>query len=155
LAWIRWRTTRDGRRLATLHLRDDTGVRSKSLKTPSEAVAKTYLRAFERSQGKSSRTGALKTSQDALDAYLAEKGLSARPATLSMCRSNLEPLFHAWAETPMHQWSRPNFVRYVAERKGWGPRALQMFVGDCRRFIRWAAAEGSGVACPDFVGEFR
>ena len=30
-----------------------------------------------------------------------------------------------------------------------------MFVGDCRRFIRWAAADGSGVACPDFVGDFK
>jgi integrase len=155
MAWIRWRTTRDGRRLATLQRRDDKGVHNESLKTPSDAVAQTYLRAFERSLGKHGSTGALKSAQDSLDAYLAEKGLGARPATLSMCRSNLEPMFHAFAETPMHQWSRAMFVRYVADHRACCAPAVQMFVGDCRRLIRWAAAEGSGVACPDFVGDFK
>jgi hypothetical protein len=31
MAWIRWRTARDGRRLATLQWRDEKGVHSKSL----------------------------------------------------------------------------------------------------------------------------
>jgi integrase len=155
MAWLRWRAERDGRRLATLQWRDESGVHSKALKTPSEAVAQTYLRAFERSLGKRGPVRALKSTQDALDAYLGEKGLGARPATVQMCRANLEPLFTAWAEVPMHQWSKTIFVRYIAEKKAWSPRAVQMFVGDCRRFIRWAAADGSGVACPDFVGEFK
>lgn len=155
MVWIRWRTARDGRSLPTLQRRDEKGVHSKSLKTPSEAVANTYLRAFERSLGKCGPGRPLKTSQEAHDTNLAEKGIGARPATVSMCRANLEPLFNAWADIAMHQWTRAMFVRYVADRKAWSPRAIQMFVGDCRRFIRWAAAEGSGVACPDFVGEFK
>lgn len=155
MAWIRWRTASDGGRLATLQWRDESGVHSKALKTPSEAVAQTYLRAFERSLGKRGTVRALKSTQDALDAYLDEKGIGARPATVQMCRANLEPLFRAWADVPMHQWSRAMFVRYVAEKRAWSPRAIQMFVGDCRRFIRWAAADCSGVACPDFVGDFK
>lgn len=155
MAWIRWRSAGDGRRLATLQWRDESGVHSKALNTPSESVAQTYLRAFERSLGKRGPVRALKSTQDALDAYLDEKGLGARPATVQMCRANLEPLFTAWADVPMHQWSKAMFVRYITEKKAWSPRAIQMFVGDCRRFIRWAAADGSGVACPDFVGDFK
>lgn len=156
MAWIRWRTTLKGQRLAYLQWRDDLGeVHSKGLKTDNEAIAKTYLRAFERSHGARRNNPTLKTALDALEAYLDEKRLGARPATIEMCRARLEPLFRAWASTPMHQWTRTLFVRYVADHTDWGPRSIQMFVGECRRFIRWAGAEGSGVACPDFVGEFR
>lgn len=141
---------------ANLQWHDDLGeVHSKSLKTDNEAVAKTYPRAFERSHGARRKDGALKSATDALDANLDEKRLGARPATIEMCKARLEPLFTAWTDVPMRQWTRALFVRYVADPTDWGPRSIQMFVGECRRFIRWAAKEGSGVACPDFVGEFR
>ena len=156
MAWIRWCETLKGQRRAHLQWRDELGeVHSKSLRTDNEAVAKTYLRAFERTQGARSNNPALKDAMSALDAYLDEKRLGARPVTIEMCRARLEPLFKAWASTPMHQWTRALFVRYVADHTDWGPRSIQMFVGECRRFIRWAGAEGSGVACPDFVGDFR
>ena len=156
MAWIRWCTTLKGRRLAHLQWRDDLGeVHSKGLKTDNEAIAQTYLRAFERTQGARSNNPALKNALDALATYLDEKRLGARPATVEMCHARLDPLFKAWASTPMHQWTRTLFVRYVADHTDWGPRSIQMFVGECRRFIRWAGAEGSGVACPNFVGEFR
>lgn len=156
MARIRRRETLKGRRLAYIQWRDDLGeVHSKALKTDNEAVAQTYLRAFARSHGARRSNGALKSATDALDTYLDEKRLGARPATIEMCKARLEPLFKAWANVPMHQWTRALFVRYVADHTDWGPRSIQMFVGECRRFIRWAGAEGSGVACPDFVGEFR
>jgi hypothetical protein len=44
MAWIRWRETLEGQRLADIQWRDDLGkVHSKALKTDDEAVAQTYL----------------------------------------------------------------------------------------------------------------
>lgn len=50
---------------------------------------------------------------------------------------------------------RTPHVRCIDDRANGGDQSTRMFVGECRRLIRWAAAEGSGVACPDFVGDFR
>ncbi len=111
MAWIRWRTTLKGQRLANLQWRDDLGnVHSKGLRTDNEAVAQTYLRAFERSHGARHNNAALKSALDALDTYLDEKRLGARPATIEMCKARLEPLFKAWADVPMHQWTRAHFA---------------------------------------------
>ena len=111
MAWIRWRTTLKGQRLANLQWRDDLGnVHSKGLRTDNEAVAQTYLRAFERSHGARRSNGALKSATDALDTYFDEKRLGARPATIEMCKARLEPLFKAWADVPMHQWTRAHFA---------------------------------------------
>lgn len=156
MAWIRWRAPLNGRRLARRQLRDELeSVHSKALRTDNPAVAQIYLRGFERTHGARTKTPALRSAMDVLHTYIDEKRLGARSATIEMCRARLEPLFGAWASTPMHQWTRALFVRYVADHTDWGPRSIQMFVGECRRFIRWAGAEGSGVACPDFVGDFR
>lgn len=77
------------------------------------------------------------------------------PATTESGRQRLG------APPPTSVVSRPRrgprtpFVRCVDDRADGGDQSTRMFVGECRRFIRWAGAEGSGVACPDFVGEFR
>ena len=53
MAWIRWRKTSDGRRLASLQWRDEEGrVHSKALRTSDERIAQMHLRLAERQEGK-------------------------------------------------------------------------------------------------------
>ncbi|MFM8980823.1 MAG: hypothetical protein ACKOSS_10245, partial [Planctomycetia bacterium] len=82
MAWIPGRSAGDGRRLATLQWRDESGVHSKALNTPSEAVAQAYLRAFERSLGKRgpARARATPPGRDASDGAARRAGPAARGA---------------------------------------------------------------------------
>lgn len=53
----------------------------------------------------------------------------------------------------MRRWNRPMFEQYVATKRHWAPRTMQMLVSNCKRMIAWAAE--SEIAVPDFVGSFR
>lgn len=85
-AWIRWRETKDGARLASLQWRDADGrVRSEALRTSDERVASVFLEAKRKELGSPQRRARSRHAsvREALDGFLAGKRLTVRPATVS------------------------------------------------------------------------
>jgi len=155
MAWIRWRVTHDGRRLASLQWRDGKGkVRSQALKTSDERLIQIHLRRASQIEGKRGpRVLPTDDPLEALELFLQEKSVSVGSArSLEPYRSRLVPLFQCWAGRPMHEWRRIDFVSYIAERD-WSPATKHKLRNYARQFIAWA--QESDIPCADFVGSFK
>lgn len=156
MAWPVWKVTRSGARHGHVQWRDPlTGkVRSHALGPVDDlTMAVEVQRARIAIEGKPAAVRWL-SSTDLLAAFLGH--LTAkhnRPASITMTRQVLVPLFEAWKGTPVARWSRPMLEVYLAQHPGWAARTIQMLVNTCRHLARWA--EEAGIGCPDFVGRLR
>jgi len=124
MAWIRWRTIEGGTRLAALQWRDGDGkVHSKALRTSDERLAKMHLNALKRELGETLLARPRETDgRRAVDDFLREKGLSARPATIDQYRRRLGLLLKAWDGVPVTQWDRRRFIHFISKQT-WSPRS--------------------------------
>jgi len=155
MAWIRWRETKDGRRLATLQWRDGNGkVRSQALGTSDERLVQIHLRRASQIEGRKGPR-ALPTDDplDALELFLQEKAVTVgSPASLEPYRLRLTPLFQGWSGRPMHEWRRTDLVAFIADRN-WSPATIHKLRNCARQFISWA--QENDIPCADFVGNFK
>jgi len=154
MAWVQWRESSDGQRLASVHWRDETGaMRSKAIPTSDPQLVEMHLHQAARLEGEQDPSvRPAEDPLDLLDQFLEEKALAVRPATISLYRQKLQHLFVCWADREMSTWTRRMFVQYV-KAQGWSPRSLEIAIGCCRRFIRWA--HEVNVPVPDFIGSIK
>lgn len=156
MAWITWHRLADGTRVAKVHWRHpQTGVKEAVTLGAVDALTAEVERQRVRQavEGRPQRQRWLPAPalRAAFLGHLRAK--QDRPATLTMYEEVLDPIFGAWAGTPVPRWSRPMLEVYLAQHPGWSPRSVQMRINACRHLIRWAA--DAGVGCPDFVGRLR
>jgi len=155
MAWIRWRQTTGGRRLATVQWRGPNGrVRSQALKTSDERLVDIHLRRARQLEGKKGpRSVVSDDPMTALRHFLQEKAVTVGSAnSVVPYRARLNPLFRAWADQPMSQWNRRDFVSYIAARD-WAPATIHKLRNYSRQFIAWA--QENDLPCADFVGNFK
>ena len=92
-AWIYWRTTKGGARLASVRWYGEDGrQRSKALGISDERVAEVFRKAKERELGTPSHRvrSPYATVQEAVGAFLEERKLTVRPATVAQYRQRLD-----------------------------------------------------------------
>lgn len=91
--------------------------------------------------------------QNILDRYEEYLLASRTPETADVHIGKLRPLFRAWDDVPMDQWTRGRFVSWLSSKrtgaKPWKPRSIQLTLTACGMFIEWCGKEG--VAVPNFV----
>ena len=154
-AWIYWRTTKGGARLASVRWYGEDGrQRSKALGISDERVAEVFRKAKERELGTPSHRARspYATVQEAVGAFLEERKLTVRPATVAQYRQRLDWLLKAWKDVPVASWDRALYTAFLAKRK-WSPRSIQLQTSICKLFIAWA--HETAVAVPDFVGGYK
>ena len=154
-AWIRWRETKEGARLASLQWRDaEDRVRSEALHTSDERVAGVFLKAKRKELGSPPRRSRsrLASVREAVEGFLAEKAITVRPATVSQYRKRLDWLLDAWRDVSVSRWDRALYVHFL-ESRGWSPRSIELQTAVCKLFIAWA--HDSWLAVPDFVAGYK
>lgn len=144
MAWIRWRETKGGRRLATVQWRDAAGrVRSQALGTGDEAVAEAHRRGIELTEERGGRAEGMLAPRDALARFLEHVAATRRPATVGFYRDQLDPLVTRLERVPLARWRGLDLDEHLhAAGKEWTPRKLQMVINAAGRFERWCRAAG-------------
>ncbi len=98
MAWIRWRTTKSGARLASIQWRDSEGrVRSKALGTSDGRLVKMHLQAVEAEKEGRAQPTVTVDAQEALERFLAHIRLTRSADTHGFYKQKLAPLWGAWA----------------------------------------------------------
>ena len=126
MAWIRWRRTASGARLATVQWRNDQGrVRSRALKTSDPRIVEMLRRATEATEEGKALPTITVDAADALARFLAHVKLTRAPETLDYYTGKLGPLWGAWSGTRMAAWTRPMLEAYIGAHPDWSPREYQ------------------------------
>ncbi len=91
--------------------------------------------------------------QNLLDQYQEFLLTSRTPATVDVHVGKLHPLFRAWNDIPLEEWTRTRFVSWLsAKRTGTSPlepRSINLLLTACKMFIAYCQSEDIDI--PNFV----